>query len=76
MADGNAAGVPGETGTGGAADHACRDGRRTAIGTLDLLAQLADCEAGGRQAAIAARAVGIDVEAELDRLAAARSGAA
>lgn len=76
MADGNAAGVPGETGAGGAADNVCRDGRRTAIATLDLLARLADGNAGGRQAAVAARAVGIDVEAELDRLAATRSGVA
>lgn len=76
MADGNAAGVPGDMGSGVAADHACRDGRRTAIATLDLLAQLADRDAGARQAAVAARAVGIDVEREMDRLATARSGAA
>ncbi len=76
MADGKAAGAPGDMGAGAAADHACRNGRRTAVGTLDLLAQLAESGTGGRQAAIAARAIGADVDAELDRLAAARLDAA
>ena len=76
MADGNAAGATGEANGVAAADHACRDGRRTAIGSLDLLVQLAECGAGGRQAAVAARAVGVDVDLELERLATARSDAA
>ena len=75
MADGNAAGVTGEAKGVAAADHACRDGRRTAIGSLDLLLQLAEGDAGGRQAAVAARAVSVDVDGELERLATARSGA-
>ena len=76
MADGKAAGAPGDMGSHITADHACRNGRRTAVGTLDLLAQLAESGAGARQAAVAARAIGADVDAELDRLAAARLDAA
>lgn len=76
MADSNAAGVPGDASVIAAADNACRDGRRAAIGALELLAHLAECGTGTRQTAVAARAVGADVEAELDRLAATRLDAA
>ena len=76
MADGNVAGATGEMGAAATADHVCRDGHRTAVGSLDLLALLAEGGAGDRQAAIAARAAGSDVEAELRRVTAAGRRAA
>ena len=76
MADSNAAGVPGDASMIAAADSACRDGRRAAIGSLDMMAHLAECGAGTRQAAVAARAVSTDVETEMERLAATRLDAA
>ena len=76
MADGNAAGAAGDLGVIGGAETACRDGLRAALGTLDLLAQLAEGGTGGRQAAIAARAAGDDVDAEIAQLSATRASAA
>ena len=72
MADGTVAGMAGDVNSAAAAQHACRDGQRAAVASLDLLVHLAEPVCPGRQAAIAACAIGADVDAELDRVTAAR----
>lgn len=74
MADSTVAGMPGEQ-NAAAAQHACRDGRRVSVASLDLLVQMAEAGSPGRQAAIAARAIAADVDGELERVAATRLGA-